>query len=159
MPTEPSIDADVSALVRCATQAHAALMRGDVATYRSLIQPTDDFTLMAPFGGQPSRGAGLSDERWAAIGRFFKDGRDSTLELVRAYRSDDMIVLAVIERTHVEVGSVPAQRWALRVTLVFRREDGRWLLAHRHADPLAHDISVEQAAALARGKATQPTTA
>jgi ketosteroid isomerase-like protein len=39
----------------------------------------------------------------------------------------------------------------LRVTLVFRRENnGPWLLAHRHADPLVAGISLEQAAALAR---------
>jgi ketosteroid isomerase-like protein len=37
------------------------------------------------------------------------------------------------------------------VTLVFRREGGGWRLAHRHATPLVHPISLEQAAALARG--------
>ena len=144
-------DDDVAALVLRATNAHAALMRGDVATYRSLIAQTEDFTLMSPFGGEPTRGAEHSDERWAAIGRFFRDGKSSTLELVRAYRSADMIVLAAIERTHVQVGSVPAQPWALRVTLVFRKERGQWRLAHRHADPLVEGISVEQSAALARG--------
>jgi ketosteroid isomerase-like protein len=144
-------DEEVRALVLRATQAHAALMRGDVNRYRTLMPIDDDFTLMSPFGGKPTRGNGYSDEQWAEIGRFFKDGRDSTLDLVHAYRTSDMVVLAVIERTHVAVGAIPAQDWALRVTLVFRRENGQWLLAHRHADALAGGISVEQAAALARG--------
>jgi ketosteroid isomerase-like protein len=61
-----------------------------------------------------------------------------------------MAVLAVIERAHVEVGGLPAQQWALRVTLVYRRDEGQWRLVHRHADPLAPGISLEQAAALAR---------
>jgi ketosteroid isomerase-like protein len=65
-----------------------------------------------------------------------------------------MIVLAVIERAHVEVGGLPAQDWALRVTLVYRREDGQWRLAHRHADPLGHAITLEQSAALGRGAAS-----
>jgi ketosteroid isomerase-like protein len=147
----PVSDQEVGSVVRRAEQAHEALMRGDLTRYRSLISYTDDFTLMTPFGGKPSRAASLTDDVWAAIGRFFKNGRDSTLELVQAYRSTDLIVVAAIERTHVEVGNIPAQDWALRVTLVFRKEKGQWLLAHRHADALAGGISVEHAAALARG--------
>jgi ketosteroid isomerase-like protein len=110
---------------------------------------------MAPFGGRPTRGVELSSERWEAIGRFFRNGRDSTLDLVQAYHSTDMVVLAAIERTHVEVGDIPGQDWSLRVTLVFRKEKKQekeqWLLVHRHADPLAGGIAAEQAAALARG--------
>lgn len=61
------------------------------------------------------------------------------------------MVLAVIERQHVEVGGLPDQDWSLRVTLVYRREGSEWHLAHRHADPLVKGISLEQAAAIARG--------
>jgi hypothetical protein len=80
-----------------------------------------------------------------------RDGRESTLEVVEAYRSTDMVVLAALQRTHVEVGGLPAQHWALRVTLVFRKDGDEWCQVHRHADPLAPGISVEQAAVLARG--------
>ena len=80
---------------------------------------------------------------------FFKNGT-LTQEVVQTYASADMVVLAVIERSNVEVGGLPAQEWALRVTLVYRREGAQWRLAHRHADPLAPGISLEQAAALAR---------
>jgi hypothetical protein len=38
------------------------------------------------------------------------------------------------------------------VTLVYRREGDAWHLVHRHADPLAEGISLEQAAALGRGR-------
>ena len=83
------------------------------------------------------------------MGRFFRNG---TLEqeVVQTYGSPDMVVLAVIERAHVEVGGLPAQDWPLRVTLVYRREGDEWRLAHRHADPLVAGVSLEQAAALAR---------
>ena len=150
---EADIAADdvVDALVLRASQAHEALMRGDVARYRALMPLSDDFTLMSPFGGEPTRSNRYSEQQWAEIGRFFRDGRDSTLELVRAYRSEDMVVLAAIERTHVQVGAIAPQHWGLRVTLVFRREGSQWRLAHRHADALAAGISVEHAAALAHG--------
>jgi ketosteroid isomerase-like protein len=143
---------ELDELVLRATQAHEALMRGDQSRYRALLPYADDFTLMSPFGGKPTRGAPSSDERWEQIGRFFRNGRDPTLELVQAYRSADLVVLAAIERTHVQVGDIPEQDWALRVTLVFRKDHGQWLLAHRHADALAGGISVEQAALLARAE-------
>jgi len=148
-----SFEGDVKELVARASRGHETLMRGDLRGYRTAIAITDDFTLMAPFGGKPSRGADFTDERWEAVARFFRDGRDSTFELVSAYPSTDQVVLVAIERTHVAVGTVPAQDWALRVTLVFRKDNGQWRLAHRHADPLVAGIAVRQAAALARNAA------
>jgi ketosteroid isomerase-like protein len=145
---DAAADPVVRSLVERATQAHAALMVGDVTRYRSFISTPPDFTLMSPFGGKPTRGTELTDERWVSVGRFFRNGRDATLELVQAYRGADMVVLAVIERGHAEVGGLQGQDWALRVTLVFRQENGQWLLAHRHADPIVEGISLEEAAKL-----------
>lgn len=146
-----AVDTDraVADLVQRSETANAALMRGDIDTYLDLITISDDFTLMSPFGGKPSRGT-YTRERWDEIGKFFKNGT-LTQELVQAYSSADMVVLAVIEHASGEVGGLPAQEWPLRVTLVYRREGARWLLVHRHADPLAKGITVEQSASLARG--------
>jgi ketosteroid isomerase-like protein len=148
---DTAIDQAVADLVRRSEEANDALMRGDVDRYRAMIPLTDDFTLMSPFGGTPSRSARLTDEEWAAIGRFFRNGTLKQ-ELVEAYGSADIIVLAVMEHAqHVEVGGLPAQDWSLRVTLVYRRDGAEWRLAHRHADSLSKGITLEQAAALARG--------
>ena len=143
---------EAAALIERSAEANAALMRGDVDRYRALVPTSGDFTLMSPFGGAPSHGSQLTDERWEAMRRFFRNGTLQQ-ELVQSYATADMIVLATIERARVEVGGLPAQDWALRVTLVYRREGTGWQLVHRHADPLAPGVSVEQAAALARGEA------
>jgi len=148
-------DQELTDIIERSAQANAALMRGNNKRYRELITLTDDFTLMSPFGGTPTYATEYTPERIEATGRFFRNGTFKQ-DLVQAYGSPDMVVLAIIERAHVEVGGLPAQDWALRVTLVYRRDGTEWHLAHRHADPLVSGVSLEQAAALARGKAPSP---
>jgi ketosteroid isomerase-like protein len=136
-------------LLQQSAEGNAALMRGDVDGWHEKIALTDDFTLMSPLGGKPTHAAEMTPDTDAAMGQFFHDGTFAH-DLVQSYPTADMVVLAVIERTHVAVGGRPAQNWLLRVTLVYLRDGSAWRLAHRHADPLVAGISVDQAAALAR---------
>jgi len=142
----------VDELLALSEVSNAALLRGDVDRYFELIGLTEDFTLMSPFGGTPSRGGADSPAQRESLRRFFEGGTLS-VDPVASYAGSDLAVLALIERAHVAVGGLPAQDWTLRVTLVYRREHDRWRLAHRHADPLGLGITVPQAAALARGAA------
>lgn len=156
VPKDLATDANVARLAKRSEDANAALMRGDADRFYALIGLADDFTLMSPFGGTPTHPTDTIESR-KELGRFFKNGTFE-MELVSAWATAEMVVLAVIERSNVEVGALPAQDWALRVTLVYRRDGSEWCLAHRHADPLAHGISVAQSAALARGDRTDPAT-
>jgi ketosteroid isomerase-like protein len=148
---ENSDDAVVVDLITRAREAHIALMKGDIERYRSLVALDERFMLMSPFGSYSSRGNSYTEDEWAQIGSFFRNGRDSTFDPVEVYRVSDMIVIAAIEYSNVEVGGLPAQPWKLRVTLLFRRRGNQWLLAHRHADPLGHSIDLKQSAEIARG--------
>ena len=143
-------DEEVADLIRRTADAASALIRGDIRTYVTLVRHADDYTLMAPSGGEPRRGFDASDQALDALARYFQGG-EAELQVVQSYTSGDLAVLVAIERQHGEVGGLPDQDWSLRVTLVFRREEGGWRLVHRHADPLVHGISQEQLAALARG--------
>jgi ketosteroid isomerase-like protein len=144
-------DAELAALLRRTAEAASALVRGDVRRYFALLPHADDYTLMSPFGGEPTRGLDASPARLEAQERFFAGPGAAALEVVQAHASGDLAVVAAIERQRGAVGGLPAQDWSLRVTLVFRRDGGGWRLAHRHADPLVHPIGLEQLAALARG--------
>ena len=50
-------DEIVAELVRRSAEGNSALMRGDIDGYRALIPHTDNYTLMSPFGGTPTRAA------------------------------------------------------------------------------------------------------
>jgi ketosteroid isomerase-like protein len=150
---DAALEETVAELIRTSEEANAALMRGDIGTYTKLVPLTDDFLLMSPFGGTPSHASDYTPEQLESMGRFFRNGTFRQ-EVLQTYASSDMVVLTIIEHCHVEVGGLPAQDWALRVTLVYRRDGDTWRLAHRHADPLVHGISLEEAAVLGRGEAT-----
>jgi ketosteroid isomerase-like protein len=143
-------DGDVTELVRSVAEATSAYIQGDIQTYLTLIKHGDDYTLMAPYGGEPRRGFDV-EQAMESTPKMFRGG-EADLELVESYASGDIAVLVVIERQHGEVGGLPDQDWSLRVTWVFRREGPEWRLVHRHADPLVHAISLEHMAVIARGQ-------
>ena len=149
-PASTVSEQEVADLVRKTEARASAFMRGDMDRWSGLMRIAEDFTLMQPFGGAASRGFDASPERLARLASYFRNG-DAKVELVQSYASGDLVVLALVEREHGEVGGLPDQDWSLRVTLVYRRQGAEWWLVHRHADPLVRDVGLETAAALARG--------
>lgn len=151
-PNDKVTSAEVDELVEVMREAASAYIGGNVRHYFELMRHADDFTLMSPLGGETVRASSISDidEQIAAEEEFFHGG-ECDLEMVECYASRGLAVLVAVERQHGHVGSLPPQDWSLRVTLVFRREDGKWRLVHRHADPLVHPMDFDQLAALARG--------
>jgi ketosteroid isomerase-like protein len=146
-----SIDVVVADLVKRAEDQAKLFNAGEIQRWYEHVRLGDNFTLMQPFGGQASHGFDATPEKLAALSKNFRNG-DAKLELAASYASDDLVVLAYIERQDGEVHGLPNQDWSLRVTQVFKREGDEWKLVHRHADPLVHQISLQQAAALARGE-------
>jgi ketosteroid isomerase-like protein len=141
--------AEVNEFVLAVQESADAYMRGDMERYLELITHVRGFTLLGPFGGPAAR----HEERAHAVREsagYFQDGQ-ARLESVEIHHWDDTLVLAAVERQHGRVGGLPDRDCSLRVTQVFRRENGRWLLVHRHADPLVRTIDLDQLSALMTG--------
>ncbi len=116
--------------------ALAAIWKGDPSLYTLLFSSADDVTLGNPFGPYV-RGRRKVDETVAAAALYFRDGEVTGVELIEKYVSGDLACVVEVERGRAKVGGgdelVPL---ALRVTSLFRLEQGVWKLAHRHADPI-----------------------
>jgi ketosteroid isomerase-like protein len=70
-------------------------------------------------------------------------------EVIAAGTSGDLAYVVGTEHTIASVGSDPPLPYELRVTTIFRREDGEWKVVHRHADPMpGHAGAREQLARL-----------
>ena len=91
-PASEIPDDGISALVQRSANANAALVRGDIDGYLALIEHSQDYVLMAPFGGAPTRGFDTSSEGRAGMSRFFRAGSFNQ-EVVSSYASRDLAVL------------------------------------------------------------------
>jgi hypothetical protein len=90
-------DQDVAALIERMAEAAAAFIQGDMRRYAQPMRHGDDFTLMAPSGGEPRRGFDGSDEALDALSRYFHGG-EAKFEVFQTYASKDLVVLVAIER-------------------------------------------------------------
>jgi ketosteroid isomerase-like protein len=138
-------------LTRMAQESAEAYLAGDLDTYARVLPHADDFTLMPPFGGPIRQGFVLDDETREATRSTFRGGRVK-VEVDASYVTDDLAVLAVVERQRGMVGDLSEQDWSLRVTLAFRHDGGQWRLVHRHADALVHTVGWNTLSQLARGE-------
>ena len=121
-------------------QYHLALnefFKGNPEPVKSFFSHRDDVTLANPLVGLPVRGW----ERVAATlehaSSQFIDGENVGFETVAKYVTPELAYVLLIERDKVKVGgSEDTAPSALRVTMIFRPEDGTWKEVHRHADPI-----------------------
>jgi ketosteroid isomerase-like protein len=111
-------------------------MKGNPEPAQKLFSHREDVSLANPLG-PPARGW---DEVAATIERAasnFRDGEMVAFESVAKYVTPELAYTVWIERAKARVGGrediVPS---VLRVTMIFRPEDGEWKVVHRHADPI-----------------------
>ena len=63
-------------------------------------------------------------------------------DTITSYTARDTAFLVETEHFRARLdGAAVAEEFALRVTSIFRREEGYWKLVHRHADPAARPQS------------------
>jgi ketosteroid isomerase-like protein len=111
--------------------AEQGLHNGDVEPRLALWSRRDPVTVY---------GAKLSGSGWTDVERLFRevaswfaDSEDYEFEVIAAGASGDLGYTVGYERNKVRVEGTP-RVYTLRVTHVYRREDGRWRIVHRHAD-------------------------
>ena len=67
----------------------------------------------------------------------FRDGEIVGYEVVERYVTPELAYVVRLERARAKVGgSEDIAPIALRVTMIFRPENGTWKIVHRHADPI-----------------------
>jgi ketosteroid isomerase-like protein len=117
-------------------RAGLEIMNGNPEVCKSLYSRRDDVTLANPFG-LPVRGWSDVSATLDHAAENYRKGEVVGFENVVTVVAADLAYILEVERYRARVGEAEAVTpVAIRVTSVFRREDGAWKLLHRHADPI-----------------------
>jgi ketosteroid isomerase-like protein len=96
----------------------------------------EDVSLANPLG-PPAHGWEQVAQTIERAASSFTDGEMVAFETVAKYVTPELAYAVWLERAKVKLGGMedfaPS---VLRVTMIFRPEDGTWKVVHRHADPI-----------------------
>ena len=118
---------------------HVALSewpKGNFTPALKFFSERDDVTLANPFGPAVRGWKQVADTVERAASQY-RDGETIGFETTSTYASPELAYIVEVERYKAKIGgSDEITPVTLRVTSIFRREDGGWKLVHRHADPI-----------------------
>ena len=127
---------DVDELIERYQLGLGDFMKGDPEPVKELFSHREDVTLANPLG-PPAHGW---DEVAATIEHAasqFRDGRLVGVEIVEKRVTPEFAYTLWLEHAEGKVGGrVDVAPATLRVTMIYRPEEGGWKVVHRHADPI-----------------------
>jgi ketosteroid isomerase-like protein len=127
---------DVDQLIEQFHLASGEFLKGNPKPTQELFSHREDVTLANPFG-PPARGwdevAKVSEHAASQV----RDGEFVSAEIIEKNVTPELAYVVEIEQAKAKIGgSEDITPFALRVTMIFRPEEGTWKIVHRHADPI-----------------------
>jgi ketosteroid isomerase-like protein len=117
-------------------RAGLEITNGNPEVYKTLYSRRDDVTLANPFG-PPVRGWRAVSETLERAAANYRDGEVMGFENVSTVITSDLAYTVEVESYRARVGgAADLTPVSVRVTTLFRRENGAWKVVHRHADPI-----------------------
>jgi ketosteroid isomerase-like protein len=114
-------------------EAEVALVRGDVEPRLQMWSHKDPVTLFAALGASKA-GWDELEPTFRSVASRVSDGHAVTYEIVTFDVSGDLAWTVGFSRFTASIDGGPLTRYTLRVTHLYRREDGDWKVVHEHSD-------------------------
>lgn len=126
------VDDFLAAVLPRQRTAENALVNGDAGPRRAFWSNVEPVTILGAARDALNRQEVEGVFDW--LETLFSAGAVE-YEVIAAGASGDLGYIVGYERTGASIAGEQQPAWELRVTLIFRREDGEWRAVHRHADP------------------------
>ena len=111
-------------------------MRGNPQPVKDLFSQREDVTLANPYG-PPVRGFDEVAKAVEHAASLCSEGEFLEWQIVAKYVTTELAYVVQIERARAKIGTrEDITPLAVRSTMIFRPEDGKWKVVHRHADPI-----------------------
>ena len=112
-------------------EAEIALHNGDAAPRHAIWSREDPVTVLGAW--KSATGQREVRDLFDQLEATFSNCTSYSNEIIAAEVIGDMAYTAGYEHTQASINGEP-RTYSLRATQVYRREDGEWKVAHRHAD-------------------------
>jgi ketosteroid isomerase-like protein len=127
---------DLDEVIERCQRALDEFVKGNPEPMKAMFSHREDATLANPFG-PPARGWEQVAATLDRAASNLRDGAMVAFEEVAKYVSPELAYTVWLERQEAMVGGRgDITPFTLRVTMVYRPEDGTWRVVHRHADPI-----------------------
>jgi ketosteroid isomerase-like protein len=127
---------DFDAVVEQYHQAVDEIVKGSADDFRRAYSRRDDVTLANPFG-PPARGREQVEQTLERAASQMRDGAPVGFERIVTGMTAELAYMVEIERGQTKFGDRDdITPYSIRVTTIFRPEEGTWKVVHRHADPI-----------------------
>lgn len=124
-------------------RALGEFVKGNPEPNNMVFSHREDVTLANPLG-PAVRGWEQVAATMEHAASQIREGEIVAFENIAKYVTPELAYIVWVERVKAKIGGrqeiVP---FDLRVTTIFRPEDGTWKVVHRHADPIATARSIE----------------
>ena len=131
---------DFSQFMKQREEAAGSYINGDAGPLGELAAKESPATFFSPGGGYVQTAEQVLD-RYNGDARYFKAGSgEGRFEILHMGSSGDLGYWVGFQQATTKLeGNPDPVPFNLRITEIFRRENGEWKLIHRHADPLADE--------------------
>jgi ketosteroid isomerase-like protein len=119
-------------------EAEVAVHNGDAGPRRAIWSSNDPVTVLG--ARRNAVGQHELDELFGHLADSFSDCTSYEFQLLEAEVLGDFAYTVGFEHTSATVNGVP-RTYTLRATQVYRREDGKWKVAHRHGSAPPENVA------------------
>ena len=127
---------DLDEVIKQCQRALDEFVKGNPGPMKAMFSHREDATLANPFG-PPARGWEQVAATMDRAASNLREGGMVAFEDVAKYVTPELAYTVWLERQKAKVGGrQDVTPFTLRVTMIYRPEDGSWKVVHRHADPI-----------------------